>query len=117
MHVAEAIDKLGVVVAGLTLAEATTERDKVEELATTDKLQNNIVDFLLTLTRVALHTAAYFDEANNIGVLKCCQGFALSVYQLLESFVRVDDLDGKAGIRAIFCELDLAGDAAAERSS
>jgi len=117
VHVAEAIEHLTVVVSGLIFTEAATKGDEVEKLTATNEFEHDIVDLLLTLARIGLHTTADFDEAHNVWVLEGRQGLALSVDQLLELLVRMDDLDGVAGIGAILSELDFAGYAAAERSS
>jgi len=50
MHVIEGIEHLIEVVASLGLAEAATERNKVEELTTTDKLKHDKVDFFFAFS-------------------------------------------------------------------
>ena len=117
VHVAQTVEHLAEVVAGLALTEATTKRDKVEELATADKFKNNEVNLLGALSWVFLRTTIYLDKANNIRVLKGSQSLAFSVDQFLERIIRVDDLDSIAGVSAVLGELNLARYTATKRSS
>ena len=117
VHVAQTVEHLAEVVAGLGLTEATTKRDKVEELATADKFKNNEVNLLGALSWVFLRTTIYFDKANNIRVLKGSQSLAFSVDQFLERIIRVDDLNSIAGVSAVLGELNLARYTATKRSS
>ena len=70
MHVVEGIEHLIEVVASLGLTEAATKRNKVKELATTDKLKYDEVDFFFAFTCVSLDTAANLDQVHDVGMVE-----------------------------------------------
>lgn len=117
MHEAKSIKQLFEVVASSSLWESATESHEIKKLTASDKLQHDELDLLSSLFRVVLLTLAHFNQANDVSVLKLGKCGNLSVNELLEWLIRVDNLDGVTGASCVFGQLDFAGDTTAERSS
>ena len=96
MHESEAFKQLLEEVASGGLRETTTKSNEVEKLTSADELKHDELDVLAALLGVALKALVDFDEADDVAVLQVCKGRHLSVDQLLEGLVGVDDLDGVA---------------------
>ena len=87
MHVAQAVNQLLEEVAGLTLRNTTTKRDKVEEFASANELENDKLDLFASLFGIQKLTLVYFDKANDISMLEVGQCGHLSVDKSLEGFI------------------------------
>eukprot|EP00353_Schmidingerella_taraikaensis_P003373 CAMPEP_0185580414 /NCGR_PEP_ID=MMETSP0434-20130131/16412_1 /TAXON_ID=626734 ORGANISM="Favella taraikaensis, Strain Fe Narragansett Bay" /NCGR_SAMPLE_ID=MMETSP0434 /ASSEMBLY_ACC=CAM_ASM_000379 /LENGTH=115 /DNA_ID=CAMNT_0028198665 /DNA_START=1178 /DNA_END=1525 /DNA_ORIENTATION=- len=94
VHVGQARQELAQHVARQRLCKPASQRNQVEQLATSDELQYEILDEFLALVRMHLVAASNFDKSHDIFVLRDgAEDIELGFQEVNRVLMTVHDLD------------------------
>lgn len=84
MHVVQCRHKLGEVISGDFLRESTRIGDKIKEITSVHKFENDVINFFWRLLLVSHDSFAGLNKINNVRVLDCFERLNLSLNKLKE---------------------------------
>ena len=115
MHVGKATDQLLEVESSSVFVESAAQTYEVEQLTSGDKFQDNVVNLLVFLSRLADHSLLGSVDLHNVGVVQDWKSFDLYIGTVIV-LIWGKDFDSISGIAGVSSQFDFTTEPTAKGS-